>query len=507
VSQPRTPPLSQRRRVALVVLWVLALFFSAFGVGAANLAVAGLGAAAGIIGTFIITNRRTARVWHAGNGHVHSVTGPPSTGEFGRCVMTLIIDVPDMESRTQSVRDTRVPLAKWPDQGDDLPIEIASDDRRRVRVLWDKVPTHAEVGAGIGLAGEYDEAEDTISIAYTAAGPPVRMFSGYIGATPPPVVQQGRSAYSGATPPAAPRGPTMYGGATPPRTSAAGPSPYAGATAQRTAPPDERIYAGVTPPYGIPVVEPDAAPSGPSAAPSGPSAAPSGPSAAPPGPSASAGPPAGTPSSARDQHALPTAAPEKPRQRPSPRPRRGDGDARAAAPAGPAAAGPAAEAPAAVATISDPTARADESELSNREIFAAYLRAARPDRPGPTASPRGAGITLAVRDLNRAVAFYREVLDFSVINSGPDTAVIELGGTRVLLRRVTEPPVVNQGVVYLNIEVPDVHERYEDLRALGLAFVRRPEVVATKEGGGLWAAALRDPDGYGIALTHLGDPR
>src|SRR5262249_36507637 len=119
--------------------------------------------------------RRGTRVWLAGNGHVREVSPPPATGEYGRCVMTLIIDVPDVERSTQVVRHIRVAVAKWPDVGDDLPIEVASDDRQQVRVLWDKVPTHAEIAAREQLLDEYEEesAEERVDalVALVAAGP------------------------------------------------------------------------------------------------------------------------------------------------------------------------------------------------------------------------------------------------------------------------------------------------------------------------------------------------
>jgi catechol 2,3-dioxygenase-like lactoylglutathione lyase family enzyme len=71
-----------------------------------------------------------------------------------------------------------------------------------------------------------------------------------------------------------------------------------------------------------------------------------------------------------------------------------------------------------------------------------------------------------------------------------------------VLRRVADMPPVDRRVVHLNLEVPDVYEAYDRLRAEGVEFVHRPRVVPQGEQLDLCSATFRDPDGHAIALTR-----
>ena len=56
--------------------------------------------------------------------------------------------------------------------------------------------------------------------------------------------------------------------------------------------------------------------------------------------------------------------------------------------------------------------------------------------------------------------------------------------------------------VYVFHEI--VHNRHvvDGFRERGVTFVHRPRAVGQYDMMTLWAAALRDPDGHGIALTQ-----
>jgi catechol 2,3-dioxygenase-like lactoylglutathione lyase family enzyme len=115
------------------------------------------------------------------------------------------------------------------------------------------------------------------------------------------------------------------------------------------------------------------------------------------------------------------------------------------------------------------------------------------------------GIMLLVADLDRSLAFYRDTLEFDVIDSAPGGAVLAYGGGRLLLRPQADMSPVDRRVIHLHIEVPDVDAAYQGLRAKGVEFAHKPRVLSRGDKLELWAARFRDPDGHGIALTQWRD--
>jgi catechol 2,3-dioxygenase-like lactoylglutathione lyase family enzyme len=130
----------------------------------------------------------------------------------------------------------------------------------------------------------------------------------------------------------------------------------------------------------------------------------------------------------------------------------------------------------------------------------AYLAATRPGGRS-FGRARSVAVTLFVTDLPRSVLFYRDMLLFRETDAGRGSAVLEYDDARIVLRRVASPTMDPQ-LVQLLLEVPDVHGAYTDLLAHGESFIHRPRPVAPYEQQVLWAAAFRDPDGHGIAITQ-----
>jgi catechol 2,3-dioxygenase-like lactoylglutathione lyase family enzyme len=145
-----------------------------------------------------------------------------------------------------------------------------------------------------------------------------------------------------------------------------------------------------------------------------------------------------------------------------------------------------------------PTARVTAIELDLGDLITAYPSA----RPGPAGSIHGVGITMLVTDLTRSIAFYRDMLGFAEIDSGDGNAVLASGDTRIVLRSARDVPRVNRRLVHLNLEVGDVNAVYQELRSKGVRFTYPPRAANRGERLELWAAAFRDPDGHGIAITQ-----
>lgn len=124
---------------ALVFAGVFVLCFG-FGNGRQSLVVTGaviavLAFSARIASAF----RRAPKAWVRGTGEVVEASDPPADpadSRFGRCSIELVVDAPGLPGETVLVHDSRVPVARWPRPGDTLPIRVAADDVRNVRVLW-----------------------------------------------------------------------------------------------------------------------------------------------------------------------------------------------------------------------------------------------------------------------------------------------------------------------------------------------------------------------------------
>ncbi|HET6529966.1 MAG TPA: VOC family protein [Actinoplanes sp.] len=139
----------------------------------------------------------------------------------------------------------------------------------------------------------------------------------------------------------------------------------------------------------------------------------------------------------------------------------------------------------------DPDERTDE-------VITAYPSA----RPGPAGAIHGVGITVLVTDLQRSIAFYRDVLGFFEIDSGTGSAVLASGDTRLVLRAVHDLAAGVGRLIYLNLEVGDVDAVYRELETKGVAFEHGPRPVNRGGKLELWAATFYDPDGHNIAITQ-----
>lgn len=114
--------------------------------------------------------------------------------------------------------------------------------------------------------------------------------------------------------------------------------------------------------------------------------------------------------------------------------------------------------------------------------------------------------TLIVRDIRRSVAFYRDVLDATVLREGEPTFLrlgnIWLtingggGGTddkpEVIASPLRDPDVLS---IFLNLRVSDIRRYYDLWSSRGAKFLTEPKVHATE-----LRCYMRDPDGYLIEV-------
>src|SRR5262245_58008656 len=109
-------------------------------------------------------------------------------------------------------------------------------------------------------------------------------------------------------------------------------------------------------------------------------------------------------------------------------------------------------------------------------------------------------ILVPVTDLDRAVAFYENVLELPMLFRFPGNAFFDAHGVRLYLGVATEPGF--NGVATLYFRVPDVSATLELLESRGATVFERPNIVFGTDDYDLWIAFVRDSEGNNIGLMR-----
>jgi catechol 2,3-dioxygenase-like lactoylglutathione lyase family enzyme len=109
-------------------------------------------------------------------------------------------------------------------------------------------------------------------------------------------------------------------------------------------------------------------------------------------------------------------------------------------------------------------------------------------------------IHVSVTDVDRAVAFYRDVLGIPFLFRVPDQpmAFFDCGGVRLYLGRPESPEFRSNPVLYFRVD--DIDATYAALRDRDVEFRDAPHLIHRAEGSELWMAFFDDPDGNHLAL-------
>ena len=136
---------------------------------------------------------------------------------------------------------------------------------------------------------------------------------------------------------------------------------------------------------------------------------------------------------------------------------------------------------------------------------------------------------ISTGNLDRALAFYRDLLGFRVIfefawpagtevadkitglrNSAARAAMLHAGNAVIELFQYESPtpqpgdpqrPVADHGITHICLDVKDLEAEYERLKAAGMTFHCPPQDI----GGGMKTTYGRDPDGNVIELQEITD--
>ena len=101
-------------------------------------------------------------------------------------------------------------------------------------------------------------------------------------------------------------------------------------------------------------------------------------------------------------------------------------------------------------------------------------------------------IATAVKDLDRAVAFYRDRLGMRFLfQVPPGLAFFDCGGVRLMIEVPPDKEFDHPGSI-LYFKVDDIHAAYGDLKGRGVDFRDEPHLIARMPDHELWMAFFRD---------------
>lgn len=104
-------------------------------------------------------------------------------------------------------------------------------------------------------------------------------------------------------------------------------------------------------------------------------------------------------------------------------------------------------------------------------------------------------IHISVEDIDRAVAFYRDVLGLKFLFKveGQHMAFFDVEGVRLYLGKPSSPEYRANSFLYYRVS--DIDAAYKRLSERGVAFLAPPRVIHRTEKTELWMAGFKDPDG------------
>lgn len=114
-------------------------------------------------------------------------------------------------------------------------------------------------------------------------------------------------------------------------------------------------------------------------------------------------------------------------------------------------------------------------------------------------------ISLTVSNIERSLAFYRDILGIPHLFTAGDLAFLDCDGTRVMLDAL--PEARGQGTSILYFSVPDIHSACDALASHGVALDGAPHMIYRHpDGTEEWMAFFPDPDGNTMAFMSAVKP-
>ena len=108
-------------------------------------------------------------------------------------------------------------------------------------------------------------------------------------------------------------------------------------------------------------------------------------------------------------------------------------------------------------------------------------------------------VAINVHDLDRATAFYRDILGLPLLFTTGALAFFDCGGVRLMLSPPEKPEFDHPSSV-LYFTVPDIASTHRQMLSSGVAFEDAPHLIAKMPTHDLWMTFFRDPEQNLLAL-------
>jgi methylmalonyl-CoA/ethylmalonyl-CoA epimerase len=108
-------------------------------------------------------------------------------------------------------------------------------------------------------------------------------------------------------------------------------------------------------------------------------------------------------------------------------------------------------------------------------------------------------IAINVHDLDRATAFYRDILGLPLSFTSGALAFFDCGGVRLMLSRPEKPEFDHPSSV-LYFTVPDIASAHRQMLGAGAQFEDTPHLIAKMPTHDLWMTFFRDSEQNLLAL-------
>jgi methylmalonyl-CoA/ethylmalonyl-CoA epimerase len=103
-------------------------------------------------------------------------------------------------------------------------------------------------------------------------------------------------------------------------------------------------------------------------------------------------------------------------------------------------------------------------------------------------------ISIIVKDVDRATAFYRDVLGLPLLFTVPGMAFFDCGGVRLMLGTASSPEYDHPSSI-LYFRIADIQAGYQRLVENNVDIVAPPRLIAPMPTHDLWMTAFRDGEG------------